>query len=246
MAAQLLHGLRVGNGAEAGIADARCQQRRQQGRGVAVSTGARIVCVIRHDDGPLVPRCVLFADSRRILGRVVVVLRHHSTGPDVVGKGRGEAGMGCHVALRRHQHGGPDLGDVGTGKTAVDTDRKHVWQLLVSAGPGNALHHRPHVSAPAIHLLQHGPRQTQGQRANFALHGPLQDAGRVLRCDPHVGVRIGLVGDDDVGQVTHGAADIGVRIQGDGNRQIRADLRAQAAQDLAFAVITEVGHHGAV
>jgi hypothetical protein len=71
---QLLHGLRVVDAAEAGVADAGLQQRGQQRRAVAIGPGAGVVGVVGHHHraGPVVLR----AQRRR--------LRHGEEGVDAL------------------------------------------------------------------------------------------------------------------------------------------------------------------
>ena len=66
--------------------------------------------------------------------------------------------------------------------------------------------------------------------------------GRLAQVD----MRIGLVGNEDLRQRAHAFRHVGVQVEGDRDRQIRADDGAQALQQFAFAVIRVFGHHGAV
>ena len=74
----------------------------------------------------------------------------------------------------------------------------------------------------------------------------MQDFAGLIADLAHVDMRIGLEGDDDVGEFAHLPGDIGVRVERDGDRHGSADHGAQAAQQFAFAVLAEVGHHRAV
>jgi hypothetical protein len=58
-----------------------------------------------------------------------------------------------------------------------------------------------------------------------------------------VDVRIGVVGGDDIDPVDHRLADVGVQVEGDGERQIRPGDRAHAADDLRLRIGKACGHH---
>ena len=54
---------------------------------------------------------------------------------------------------------------------------------------------------------------------------------------------IGVVGGDDVDPIDHRLPDVGVQIERDGDRQIRAGDLAHAAHDLGLGVGEAFGHH---
>ena len=67
--------------------------------------------------------------------------------------------------------------------------------------------------------------------------------GRTLH---RVGVRVFLVADKHVGAVEHQGAQVAVQVEFGADRDLRADDGAHLGQEVAFAVVIAVGHHGAV
>ena len=61
-----------------------------------------------------------------------------------------------------------------------------------------------------------------------------------------VDVRVGAVADEAVGRLHHLRRDVGVVVEADGDRHVRADGGAHAAQQLALAVLERLADHGAV
>lgn len=86
----------------------------------------------------------------------------------------------------------------------------------------------------------------QRARVDVAAHGPVQDAARLQADFAHVDVRIGLVADQDMRQFDHRGRDHGMKVQCDGDGQIRSDDFPQASQEFPFAILAEAGNHRAV
>ena len=62
----------------------------------------------------------------------------------------------------------------------------------------------------------------------------------------HVDVRIGAIGNEPVRVLHHRARDVGVQVEARHHGHAIADHLAHAAQQLAFAVVVRLDHHGAV
>ena len=62
----------------------------------------------------------------------------------------------------------------------------------------------------------------------------------------HIGVRVFLVADHEVGVVQHGLAQVVVRIDPGADDHVRADDLTRACQKVTLTVVIAVGHHGTV
>ena len=78
---------------------------------------------------------------------------------------------------------------------------------------------------------------------DVAGHGAVQQLGRAPAGRADIHMRVGGERHEDLGQIAHRAGHVGMRVEGDGNGQVRADHGAQAAQDLALTVIVGLDHH---
>ena len=86
--------------------------------------------------------------------------------------------------------------------------------------------------------------KSDGTRAPLDLAGELiGDAGTGLG---HVDMRIGAKRNQRRGIADNRRRDVGVKIEADDEGQVGADDAAHPAQQLAFAVLEMVAHHGAV
>ena len=56
-------------------------------------------------------------------------------------------------------------------------------------------------------------------------------------------MRVGAIGDQDIGQGHHLPRHIRMGIERDSQRQVRADHRPNPAQQLAFGIVAPFGHH---
>ena len=59
-------------------------------------------------------------------------------------------------------------------------------------------------------------------------------------------MRIGAVGDERVGALEHRARHVGVQVEARHDRDARPHRLADAAQQLALAVVVGLDHHGSV
>ncbi len=59
-------------------------------------------------------------------------------------------------------------------------------------------------------------------------------------------MRVGAIGDQHIRIVCHPLRHIGVQVEGDDDRRLRAEVPAQARQKLALGVLMVVADHGAV
>ncbi len=62
----------------------------------------------------------------------------------------------------------------------------------------------------------------------------------------HVDMRVGAIGNQRIGMFDHFGRHIGVQVEADDQRQIRADHFAHAGENFAFAIVEVLGHHRAV
>ena len=81
------------------------------------------------------------------------------------------------------------------------------------------------------------------RRPDLTLDRAGEQIDRFPRALGGIDVRVGVVGGDDVDPIDHRLPDIGVQIEGDGDRHIRSSEVAHAARDLGLGVRKTFGHH---
>ena len=160
-----------------------------------------------------------------------------------VGRPRGRV-----LALAVGHHARPGVVDVGRREAAGEGQ----------AGDAAALQPRD-LAVEAAGRLDQGAAAGQGdQEGKLAVglvprppprpgvHEPMQQPQGACAGLRHVDVRIGAIDHQAVGQLHHLRGDVGVQVQADDDRQVRAQAVAQAAQQLALAVLVRLADHRAV
>ena len=115
-------------------------------------------------------------------------------------------------------------------------------------GPGrfDPFDHGTHVGAAAIDFFEHRAGYADVARTDLTLKASLQDLPGVTGGFTLVDVRVGLVGQDDIGQLAHCSGHVGVQVESNCNRCVASRYRAQAPQQLALAIPAEIRDHGAM
>ena len=151
--------------------------------------------------------------------------------------------MCFHITFGGDQHRRSNRFNVGAGKATVDADSVNVIAQLPLPGSLKPRNHRADVGTCTVNFFQHGSPYAQGLRFYFAIHRGLQQISSAPSGDPHIDMRIGLVRNDYIGQLTHLFTDIGVQIECYRNRNVRATKRSQARQYFALTVIVVIRNH---
>ncbi len=150
---------------------------------------------------------------------------------------------GRGVSIRVHQQLGAHVGHVAPREAVHHGDREDAVAALQCDQP---------VDIAACRLLV-GPDGDDHLAVDHCRHG--RDASLHLRrAQVHqlqrpladIGVRIFLVGHQDVGMRHHGIRQVAVRIQLGADHHAGANQRAHAGEQVALAVRIAVRHHGAV
>ena len=237
-------GLRIVEIGEDGAFRMAAHQALQQADAIGVAAGAGIVLGVGEDD--------------RQIGRVApgpgigdgLVRR-----PDPAGEGRFRRPHRGDQVRRRPVRGllgfgiGDDgraaFGDVGRGKAEGEG----------GAGDAAAGFRVGHLAVDALGRLDQ--RALPGQRyqeigaPHRLLQRPAPDQAIEQRRRPFPGFRevdmgIGAADHQGRGMPHHPLGDVGMQIEADHDRQIRAEQATQALQELALAVLQMLGHHRAM
>ncbi len=97
-----------------------------------------------------------------------------------------------------------------------------------------------------MHRDDHLAVDHRRQRANPLLDGRRAEIDQLERALEHVGVRIFLVGDQQVGALDHRRREVAVRIELGTDHDVGPDDGAHPLQQVALAVVVAVGDHRAV
>ncbi len=103
-----------------------------------------------------------------------------------------------------------------------------------------------HRFARGVIHADHLARCGRHRRSDFSVRGVGDDFEQIEQALVRIGVRVVLVADQHVGRFEHRWRDVTVKIELGADRNVRADARANARQDVAFAVVVAVGDHRAV
>ena len=153
------------------------------------------------------------------------------------------AGIALSVA-HDHRRAG-EMRDIGVRKAAEHGGVQDGARGLRADGHVHDILHglaRRGVHERARH---HGQPSPDHDGLDLAVHRPHERPGRPLGRLAHVDVWIGPVAGEDGGVVDHGRRHVGVEIEPDGEGQVGRH-RANAAEELALAVVDVLGDHGAV
>ena len=233
-------GDRVPQRPDHGVVDAALQHAAQDDGGIAGDSAARIVPAVGEHDrafrrgdgtvdalvGAQMTRSALAAKLEQFLAKCP---RKTISGlAPVVGD---DQHLGAHV---RHIGGGEAVDD-GDGKDAIPPfERRHpVDESTDRLAAGHEA-----VDHPAV-PDRHG-------RPDLAPSGRQQQGHQLLGPLDEVGVRKFLVADEDVGRGQHRPGHVAVRIEGGTDRRLGAGERADAGEQVAFAVVIAMRDHRAV
>ena len=151
------------------------------------------------------------------------------------------------AATFRHQL--PDLVDaVVDGARALDPERYEVVPVGAES-PAEPIHDRSR-RRPVRPAVAEDHRFSRDESFDACADRSVQHRRSDADVDVRQrGVTVGAqgrqrrVGGDDVDLIHHRLPDIGVQIEGDGNRHIRSGEIAHAARDLRLGVGKTIGHH---
>ena len=100
--------------------------------------------------------------------------------------------------------------------------------------------------AAAIEPVEHRPPRDHRARLDLALHRAFEQFGALPGAFVLVDMRVGAERDQRARIVRHELSDVGVQVQGDDDRHVRAQHAPQPSQQFAFAVLVAVDDHRAV
>ena len=138
---------------------------------------------------------------------------------------------------------GADLGDVAPGEAVAEGDGEDAVLAFQRLHAGDEAFHRldrgaPHGNAAAVVIGD--------DRLDLALRGGEAEGVEFAGAVADIGVRVFLVGDDDVCGGAHRLRQVAVQVELDPQHRVRADDGAGMGQQVAFAIIVAIGDHGAV
>ncbi len=144
------------------------------------------------------------------------------------------------VAVGVDQHLGAHLGHVAPGEAVGDGDREHAVLALHRL---EAVDERAGRFARGVHRGDHLAVDHRRHRANPLLDDRRAQVDQLERALQHVGVRILLVGDQQVGALDHRRREVAVRIELGADDDAGPDDGAHLLQQVALAVVVAVGDH---
>ena len=147
------------------------------------------------------------------------------------------------VAVGIDQDLGAHLGHVAPGEAVGDGDREHAVLALHRL---ETVDERAGRFARGVHRGDHLAVDHRRHRANPLLDDRRAQVDQLERALQHVGVRILLVGDQQVGALDHRRREVAVRVELGADDDAGADDGAHLLQQVALAVVVAVGDHRAV
>ena len=163
-----------------------------------------------------------------------------------IGLQRGDGGIGRGLRLGIAGDGDAAAGEVGIGEAEAEGE---LGAAMRGLQPGAFLQHQRHRRN---HGALHGQRDQEvdlgeGARPRAAAADAFQQQPRRLRAGRlHVDMRVGAVGHQRIRQRHHLPRLVGMRVEADGQRQVRPDHGADPAQQLALRIVEADRDHGAV
>ena len=147
------------------------------------------------------------------------------------------------IAIGDHQHLRPDIGDIRRLEAMRDRDREdavpalHRQEPVDEAAAGLAAGHEGGEPAAIEH---------RAHRLHLLARGLQAELQQILRPRQEVGMRELLEGDDDVGTLDHLCGEMAVHVELDTDDAIGPGERPRPSDQVAFAIIVTLRHHGAV
>ena len=235
---------RIDDDADRGVGGAIADQRAQHAGGVGVAAGAGIILGIGNDNRLAGKSCRLHRKPHAIIGREDAAVEIAFMAGDERGdpvRGRIRVGLGPAIG----EHARAAVGEIGGRKTRRERQRRHRVALKRGEFCVNAL------AGFVIGALPGDRNQERDlpERLGETMFGAQQQ--RKMPCGGgagvgHIDMRVGAIGDQRVRLFDHLRRHIGVQIETDHQRQIRADHLAHARNDFALAIVDMLGDHGAM
>ena len=147
------------------------------------------------------------------------------------------------IAVGVDEQLGAHLGHVAPGEAVRERDRE---DAVLALHRHQAVDVRAGRLARGVHRDDHLAVDHRGDRPDAAFDLRRAEIDQLERALEDVGVRIFLVGDQQVGALDHRRREVVVRIELGADDDLRADDGAHALQQVAFAIVVAVGDHRAV
>ena len=234
------HGDRVPQRAESGVADAALDQAAQHEGGVARGAAAGVVGAVGQHHRAAVQRQCLVERGVDVRVRRDELL---TQAEKLVGESACECLRLVRIAIRVDEHLASHVGHVAPGEAVHEGDREHAVAALESLDP---IDQAPPRLACRMDNADHARIGQRRHRPDAALrHGRAQV--HELECAvQHVGVRILLERDQQVGKSHHVLAQVAVRVELGADHDLWADDAAHALEQVAFTVVIALRDHRAV
>ena len=235
-----LEGHRIPHHAEQRRPDLLVDQRLQQESRIARCARARVVGTIGQHQRALVVRsgAVHCLGDGQVPGGVAVAV-----GPQLFGKLPGEPFRLGLVAIGHDQRSRADVFDIGEREAVAQRHRQDAVLALQRLHAHHELADRRHRGAV---LRDHAAIVARHHGAHLAVDRVGDDREQFGRTLHRVGVRVFLVADQHVGAVEHQLREMAMQIELGADRDLGSDDRANALEQVAFAIVVTVGDHGAM
>ena len=234
------HGHRIVQRAERHVCDVPVEQCAQEERRVSRCTAAGIVCgVCNRDRRSSVCDC----EVERCVDGLIVGAYDIAHFEELIAQRTRQFARLSGVVVRYHHHVRADARHVAIGKAVR---KPHVQYAGLAFERIHAIDEPRHRFARGVIHADHLARGGRHRRADFSVGSVGYDFEQIEQTLVRIGVRVVLVADQHVGRFEHRLRDVTVKVELGADRDIRANARANAREDVAFAVVITLRDHCAV